>query len=131
MKVILIGRDPDKCDIYREVKDDSFVSRQHAQMMQDDDGRVYLLDLESKTGTFVNGNEVFGQTELKQGDFVKIGNTLLQWQSFFKQKASEIISEEPTIPEHQEVSRPQNEEPSVSEQKSSSYVRYASFGQRV
>jgi hypothetical protein len=59
-----VGREP-TCDVRF---DDPHVSRTHAAL-QRRDGAVYVQDLGSSGGTFVNGNPARG-TELRQGDVV-------------------------------------------------------------
>ncbi len=59
-----VGREP-TCDVRL---DDPHVSRTHAAL-QRRDGAVYVQDLGSSGGTFVNGNPARG-TELRQGDVV-------------------------------------------------------------
>lgn len=60
------------------ILDDKTVSRQHAQLIVLDDGRVILKDLSSSNGTFVNGNRI-SEYELKAGDIVKCGNSFVKW----------------------------------------------------
>ena len=79
MKVITIGRNPDN-DI---VIDDSFVSRHHCQIIQDDTGNFRLVDFGSSNGTFVNGVQITGEVMLNPNDAVLIGNTTLPWRSYF------------------------------------------------
>src|SRR5207248_2474427 len=55
------------------------VSRVHAQVEVDDD-RVVISDLDSDTGTFVNGQRVTSH-ELRHGDIVQVGDTQLCFQS--------------------------------------------------
>jgi DNA-binding NtrC family response regulator len=54
------------------------VSRQHAQLSQD--GGVWKLrDNDSRNGTFIGGRRIREQ-ELKAGDVLRLGGTLLLWQ---------------------------------------------------
>ncbi len=65
---ILIGRGND-CDV---VVNDRQVSRHHAQIVRDDTG-YKLVDLHSKNGTFLNGQQLIGETQsLKDGDQIGI-----------------------------------------------------------
>ncbi len=65
---ILIGRGND-CDV---VVNDRQVSRHHAQIVRDDTG-YKLVDLNSKNGTFLNGQQLMGETHpLKDGDQIGI-----------------------------------------------------------
>lgn len=84
MKVISIGRGSTN-DVV--IKGDKFVSReQHCLITQDDDGHYYIFDAKSKNGTYVNGSSIpkATQTRLHCTDVVRIGNTVLPWQSYFK-----------------------------------------------
>ena len=64
-----IGRDPSTNDF---ILHDTKVSRVHARLTPRD-GRFVLQDLSSAGGTRVNGRRVDHETELKDGDTVKIG----------------------------------------------------------
>jgi ABC-type multidrug transport system ATPase subunit len=71
--VLSIGRAPDN-DI---VLSDLLVSRHHAILSRDPQGRFGLADLGSHNGTFVNGQRV-SSTVLHEGDIVGIGAGLLR-----------------------------------------------------
>ncbi|NOT55272.1 MAG: FHA domain-containing protein [Deltaproteobacteria bacterium] len=65
----VIGRDPSQAQILlSHVR----VSRKHAAI-QMKTGQVFLYDLHSSNGTFVNGARISGWTTLRQGDRVDIG----------------------------------------------------------
>jgi pSer/pThr/pTyr-binding forkhead associated (FHA) protein len=74
-RCLLLGR-RDTCDIV--VSDDS-VSTAHAVIFEMD-GRRFVRDLGSRTGTFVNGNQVH-QAELEIGDTIRIGQIDLKYQT--------------------------------------------------
>lgn len=63
-----IGRDAD-CDI---VINDRQVSRFHAEIKNESQNDFYLVDHQSKNGTFLNGVQVSEEVPLKDGDEVKI-----------------------------------------------------------
>src|SRR5690606_20440429 len=67
--VVIIGR-TSQCDIQVATH---FVSREHARIIETDDGRV-IEDLESKNGVFVNSVRV-ARGPLQHGDLVTIGET--------------------------------------------------------
>ena len=93
MKVITIGRSDENNDI---VVNDDKVSRNHLQMVMDDQGNFSVLDLNSTNGTFVNGLRITGEVSLKVTDELRIGNTVLPWQSYFgKQQEQGINTPEP------------------------------------
>ncbi|MFH0964536.1 MAG: FHA domain-containing protein [Planctomycetota bacterium] len=65
---LIIGRIPETCDI---VCDNTAVSREHAKVYPIG-GRVVLVDLKSKNGTYVNGMRIT-QHELSDGDVISLG----------------------------------------------------------
>ena len=70
---LVIGRGP-KCQI---VLDDSYVSQMHARLFSK--GDLYMVeDLGSTNGTYLNRRKVTAPTELRRGDQVKIGKTVLE-----------------------------------------------------
>jgi flagellar basal body-associated protein FliL len=79
MKVITIGRSQDN-DI---VVNDEKVSRNHLQIVQDNDDNYSAVDLGSTNGTLVNGQCITDEVRLQANDVVKIGSTTLPWQSYF------------------------------------------------
>ncbi len=56
---------------------DSFLSNEHARL-ELRNGVWWLEDLNSTNGTFLNGFEVRGPTELHAGDIVRVGRVELQ-----------------------------------------------------
>ena len=58
---------------------DEFASGHHARIESQRDG-VWILDLGSTNGTFVNGERVEGRRQLHRGDLVQIGNTELRFE---------------------------------------------------
>lgn len=93
MKVLTIGRNND-CDV---VINDSKVSRVHAQLVQDDNSNISIVDLGSANGTYVNGNKITSETRLKPGDEVRIGDTPLRWQGYF-QEERKCNADKPPMP---------------------------------
>ena len=85
MKVITIGRSKDNNNV---VIEDNKVSRSHIQIIQDDNGDYYVIDLDSTNGTFVNGNRITGKVQLHKGDIVVIGNTTLSWEAYFNKESA-------------------------------------------
>jgi two-component system NtrC family sensor kinase len=55
---------------------DNTVSRRHAELVPGDDGWV-LRDLGSSNGTYINGLRVTGRYQLKLGDQIRVGRTLM------------------------------------------------------
>lgn len=84
---ISIGRDP-SCSV---IFNDRQVSRFHAKIKFTDTEKVYLEDLGSKNGTFLNGETVTCPKLLSDGDLVKIA--LIQDFLFFKSDVTLPLSE--------------------------------------
>lgn len=53
------------------------VSRQHCELLMNDDEELVIRDLKSSNGTFVNRERVGGSRELSAGDLVSIGPAVL------------------------------------------------------
>jgi len=64
----VIGRDPEAA----VPVDNSTVSRHHARLVVAEDGAT-LEDLDSKNGTFVNGQRISEPTAVKDGDQIAVG----------------------------------------------------------
>jgi pSer/pThr/pTyr-binding forkhead associated (FHA) protein len=58
---------------------DQFASGHHARIESQRDG-VWILDLGSTNGTFVNGARLDGRRKLREGDVVQIGDTELRFE---------------------------------------------------
>jgi pSer/pThr/pTyr-binding forkhead associated (FHA) protein/tRNA A-37 threonylcarbamoyl transferase component Bud32 len=58
--------------------DDPQLSRRHARVARDSDGRLTIEDLGSANGTFVNGAQVRERQVLEVGDSVRVGRTTLE-----------------------------------------------------
>src|SRR5438477_5001884 len=67
---VVLGRDPDAAQVVFPAEDRS-VSRRHA-LRRVQDGRVLLRNLDSSTGTFVDGHDV-EEAELDHGDVFALG----------------------------------------------------------
>ena len=59
--------------------DDEFASGHHARIESQRDG-VWILDLGSTNGTYVNGARLDGRRLLREGDVVQIGDTDLRFE---------------------------------------------------
>lgn len=76
-KELVIGRSPNQSDLPFE--NDITVSRQHARLVLD--GKAYrIFDLQSTSGTLVNGREVaeFGH-HLRDGDEIQMGKLIIRY----------------------------------------------------
>ena len=67
----LIGRG-EKAEV--RILDDG-VSRNHARLRFDTGGRLYVNDLESRNGTYVNDHKIGTDTKLEAGDKIQVGRT--------------------------------------------------------
>ncbi len=56
---------------------DTFASQVHARVVERD-GQLYLEDLGSTNGTFLNGKQVANTERLRKGDRVQVGQTVLR-----------------------------------------------------
>jgi hypothetical protein len=57
--------------------DDTFASQIHARVFNRD-GQIYVEDLGSTNGTFLNRNKVAGPQVMHRGDRLQVGNTVLE-----------------------------------------------------
>jgi pSer/pThr/pTyr-binding forkhead associated (FHA) protein len=83
-KVIKIGRAEDNHIVCAH----QTVNKYHAELFVDADGDVFLTDLSSTNGSFVNGKRVYEPALLKEGDILKIAeNILIDWQRVMPKKS--------------------------------------------
>jgi hypothetical protein len=91
-KTIRIGRGSDN-DI---VLIHPSVSRNHLELFYDGEGNVFLTDLNSANGTFVNGQRIVGSVQLQSNDIVKAAmSDPLRWKFFNSTNSNNKI--EPNI----------------------------------
>jgi FHA domain len=60
--------------------DDPQLSRRHARVARDPGGQVFIEDLGSTNGTFVNDQRISGRQALNPGDRIRVGHTQLSLQ---------------------------------------------------
>jgi len=61
----------------------------HLELFSDTEGNVFITDLKTINGTFVNGNELNGYTLLNVGDKVVLGNKyLFRWESYIQKQST-------------------------------------------
>jgi predicted component of type VI protein secretion system len=71
---VTIGRLPD-CDI--ALAWDTRVSRHHAELEHRGDAWDVVDDSASRNGTFLNGERIAGRRRLRNGDVIRVGDTVL------------------------------------------------------
>jgi len=71
---ISIGRLPDN-DVALPI--DDFISRRHCTVFEDN-GTLYISDLRSTNGTYLNEEKINQSTIIKTGDELLLGNTRLK-----------------------------------------------------
>ena len=81
-KPLVIGRGGDTDVLVLDVE----ASRQHCSV-RFSEGKFYILDLNSKNGTFVNGKKV-DLHQLRSGDRIRIGSTTLFFEHSDTRKAN-------------------------------------------
>jgi pSer/pThr/pTyr-binding forkhead associated (FHA) protein len=60
-----------------------YVSEHHLQLFRDKDGNIFITDLDSVEGTFINGVRLNGIALLNPKDKVKVGTELFQWTTLY------------------------------------------------
>ncbi|MGD0082316.1 MAG: FHA domain-containing protein [Acidimicrobiales bacterium] len=71
---VTVGRSPG-CAV--SLEDDTFTSQVHARVFRRN-GELWLEDLGSTNGTWLNNEKVTGLERLQRGDRVKVGSTILE-----------------------------------------------------
>lgn len=71
---VTLGRSPG-CAVYLE--DDTFTSSVHARVYRRY-GELWLEDLHSTNGTFLNDEKLGEPTRIQRGDRIKVGSTILE-----------------------------------------------------
>ena len=59
------------------VLDDPYASEFHMRLVAQDNG-IMLHDLGSTNGTYVNGRRVTAPTQLRRGDTIQVGKTVME-----------------------------------------------------
>lgn len=94
MKLITVGRSNKNNVVVNDIK----VSDEHAQIVVKDSGSCSIVDLNSSNGTFVNDVRISGETPLKVGDRVRVGNTTLPWQNYIESGSQRKLAVAPSTP---------------------------------
>jgi hypothetical protein len=86
-KLLRVGRgENDGQGRYNDIIiNDSSISRAHLEVFVDTDGNVFITDLNSTNGTFVNGVQLKGDSMLRRGDVLTLGNSKpILWEDWVK-----------------------------------------------
>jgi pSer/pThr/pTyr-binding forkhead associated (FHA) protein len=62
------------------IEDDTFISSHHARLEIRPEG-VWVVDLQSTNGSFVNGQRLTGERSVRKGDRIQVGSTVLEMRS--------------------------------------------------
>ncbi len=68
-----IGRGRE-CELRPVQEGDTTVSRVHAEIVLRPDGAIVIRDAHSRNGTSVNGNQLKAEQEIREGDYIVLGN---------------------------------------------------------
>ena len=80
-RILKIGRDPSNDHVLTHVS----ISRYHVEVFINEEGLVFVTDLRSSNGTFINGKRLSGSTLLQPGDILKLGaERPVKWQEWTK-----------------------------------------------
>ncbi|HEX9977015.1 MAG: FHA domain-containing protein [Actinomycetota bacterium] len=72
-RALVVGRG-EAADV---VIDDGFASERHARF-ENVEGTLFVDDLGSTNGTFLNGERITGRTAVEKGDNVRVGGTIME-----------------------------------------------------
>jgi len=95
--------------IGRSVKNDVVVHNEdvslfHLELFGDASGNIFITDLNSEAGTFVNGKRLKGYTLLGSGDYVQLGASYeLKWAQY---KLSPTLKEVSPVKKNKDESSP-------------------------
>lgn len=87
-----IGRDP-KCNLR---PNNDLVSKVHCVFEVSGD-KLFLSDLDSTNGTFVNGDRLKGKTELHDGDLIKVGALVLSTKMEIETAVANVPAAAPAV----------------------------------
>ncbi len=108
-KEYIIGKDPNQADI---IFTDLSVSKQNTKISADADGNIFIEDLKSKNGTYINNTPVIEKTQITHQDLITVGTTTFLIVS--KEAAEETIySPAPTFEVEEEAEEKEEKKVSV------------------
>ena len=76
------------------IENDPTVSRVHLAVFIDDEKNIFITDLGSTNGTFINGVRKEESVKLETLDVLRIGNSLVDWPRFLSDDEIRAIAEE-------------------------------------
>lgn len=83
------------------------VAEEHLELFADADGNVFISDLGSPFGTYVNGTPLKGYVLLSEEDKVTLGkNVVFNWKKFKSVPENKIDQVKPPIPQNVNVPKP-------------------------
>ena len=93
-----IGSSPKNEIVVQNISVDSF----HLELFSDTEGNVFITDLQTESGTFVNGKRLKGYTLLDSGDEVILGDSYrLYWEQYKIEVPKKVVSsDKKTTPLH-------------------------------
>jgi len=80
-EIIKIGRNYNNKKLLTNPQDPT-VSKLHLQLFVDDDYNVFVSDLKSANGTYVNHNRLTEPLLLEEGDMLSAGNCIVKWAAY-------------------------------------------------
>lgn len=95
---ILLGRPAEEGDPDLDLSPDRDTSRRHATV-REEAGRIWVVDLGSQSGTFVNGRRISAPTAVSSEDVISIGSTILQVSAGMPEGVAAPVVAEVTVAE--------------------------------
>ena len=120
-EIIKIGRNHNNKNLLTNPQDPT-VSKLHLQLFIDDDYNVFVTDLNSANGTYVNNNLIKDPKLLEEGDMLSAGNCIVKWAKYIdslKDLETKIEDDVDEISNNEPV-----ETPLKSEDESTSWWKY-------
>jgi pSer/pThr/pTyr-binding forkhead associated (FHA) protein len=93
------------------------VDAYHLELFSDTDGNVFITDLNSVNGTFVNGKQLRGFMMLNEGDNVVLGHYFtFRWENFIQKSKPVVEKKVATTTTQKPLENKVVEKPKVMEQ---------------